>query len=503
MAPEPPTPPPPLSGQGILRSLRHRNFRLFFIGQGISLIGTWMQQVAMGWLVYQMSTAMVRGASPEEKNAEAAFRLGVVTFASQIPSFLLIPFIGVFLDHWNRHRVVITTQCLAMIQAAMLTALVFAGTVEYWHVIALSVFLGCVNAFDMPGRQAFLPEMLESKEDLSNAIALNSSLFNGARLVGPMLAGFLIALLGVATCFLLNTLSYVAVLIALLAMQIPRRDSARHRSRVIQGMKEGFFYAFGFPPIRAIIVLIAMLSFVAIPYTALMPIFADRLRTNGPFTLGFIADFFLLWDVDLDAELNQGEVIYALLLTSSGVGALTGAIYMASRPSVLGLGIRITAATLAFGIGLIAFSQSVALWLSMLLLVFMSLSIMITMAGCNTILQTIVEDDKRGRIMSIYTMAFMGMSPLGSFLVGWLASQIGTRRAVLLCGLGCVVVAVVFARRLGSLRARIRPIYIAKGILTPEAPDIEPTREMLLPEETELAQEGQAQEAGGERGIDK
>jgi MFS family permease len=487
----------------ILRSLHHRNFRLFFIGQGISLIGTWMQQVAMGWLVYKMSTALAGEATPEVQNAEAAFRLGLVTFASQIPSFLLIPFIGVFLDRWNRHRVVVTTQVLAMIQAGLLTMLVFAGLIEFWHIIVLSVFSGCVNSFDMPGRQAFLPEMLETKEDLSNAIALNSSLFNGARLVGPMLAGFLIALVGMAMCFLLNALSYVAVIIALLSMHISPRQRHRHRTRVLQGMKEGFLYAFGFPPIRAIILLIALLSFVGIPYTALMPIFADRLHSQGPFTLGFVTDLCGQFGVDLDEILNQASVIYALLLTSSGIGALTGAVYMASRPGVLGLGIRIAAACLAFALGLVAFSQSTHLWLSMLLLLVMSLSIMITMAGCNTILQTIVEDDKRGRVMSIYTMAFMGMSPLGSLLVGWLASQIGTRRAILFCGLCCVVVGLVFARRLGSLRARIRPIYIQKGILTPEAPAMEPTAEMVLPLE-EALEEGSpsAEPAGPDRPSD-
>jgi MFS family permease len=288
----------------------------------------------------------------------------------------------------------------------------------------------------------------------------------------------------------------VAVIIALLAMHIPSRTHPRHRSQVLQGIKDGFFYAFGFPPIRAIILLIAMLSFAGIPYTALMPIFADRLQADGPCTLGLVADFFLLVDVDVDAMLNHGSGIYALLLTSSGMGALTGAIYMASRSSVLGLGIRIAAAALVFALGLVAFSQSTLLWLSMLLLVFMSLSIMITMAGCNTILQTIVEDDKRGRVMSIYTMAFMGMSPLGSFLVGWLASQLGTRRAILFCGLCCVAVALVFARRLGSLRAHIRPIYIQKGILTPAVPDLEPTPAMVLPLEDSLQEGALSAEAG-------
>src|SRR5262249_27055456 len=385
-----------------------------------------------------------------------------------------------------RHRIIISTQALAMIQAAVLTVLVFTHLIEFWHIIVVSVFIGCVNAFDMPGRQAFLPEMLESRDDLGNAIALNSSLFNSARLVGPMLAGYLIEFLGMAWCFLLNAVSYVAVLFALLGMRVPPRDRPRPRSHPFKGMKEGFFYVFAFPPIRAIILLIAMMSFVGIPYTALMPIFADRLQADGPYTLGPVTDFFLFSGVDVDAWLNRGSAIYALLLTSSGLGALAGAIYMASRPSVLGLGKRIALASLTFGLGLVAFSQSSLLWLSMLLLVLSSLGIMITMAGCNTILQTIVEEDKRGRVMSMYTMAFMGMSPLGSLLVGWLASQTSSRFAVLLCGLGCVAVALVFARKLRTLRSHIRPIYIEKGILPPEAPDIEPTPAMLLPDEAPL-----------------
>jgi MFS family permease len=426
MAPEqPPLPASPL--ERILRSLRHRNFRLFFAGQGISLIGTWMQQMAMSWLVYQITN-------------QDAFKMSLVTFATQIPTFLLVPFVGVLLDRWNRHRVVIATQTLALVQAGLLAGLVFAGVIAFWHLVLLSAFLGCINAFDMPARQAFLPEMLTNKEDLANAIALNSSLFNGARLFGPSLAGLLIYLVGEAWCFFLNALSYVAVIAALLAMVIPRRPYHRQHTHVLKGLKEGFTYAFGFGPIRSIILLVAMLSFVGLPFTVLMPIFAAQILKGNAGTLG-------------------------LLMTASGVGALVGAIYMASRPTVLGLGSRIVLAAILFAVALMVFSQSDDLWLSLGILVVIGFAMMITMAGCNTILQTIVEDDKRGRVMSIYTTAFMGISPFGSLLAGGLANRITAPTTVLCCGAACLVGALVFAWRLAALRAKVRPIYIEKGIL--------------------------------------
>jgi MFS family permease len=433
------------ASQGLLRSLRHRNFRLFFGGQGISLIGTWMQQVAMSWLVYTMTGD--------------ALKMGLVAFASQIPSVLLVPFIGVFLDRWNRHRVVIMTQILAMIQASVLAALVIADIIEFWHVILLSLFMGCVNAFDMPARQSFLPEMLTDKEDLSNAIALNSSLFNGARLVGPSLAGMLIAYVGMEFCFLANAASFIAVIVALLAMTIPRRPRVHVRSPMLHGLKEGFSYAFGFPPIRALILLIAMISFAGVPYTVLLPLFtSDKYLGGGAVTLGF-------------------------LMTAAGVGALIGAIYMASRLTVLGLGVRITVAACLFSVVQMIFSQSTSLLLSLGLLVLSGLGMMVTMAGCNTILQTIVEDDKRGRVMSLYTAAFMGMSPLGSVLAGALANWIGPQWTLLICGGTCLLAALLFARKLPGIRSLVRPIYIEKGILAPPSPPGETVPELLVPVE--------------------
>jgi MFS family permease len=442
MAAESPTTPASSSLKGILRSLQHRNFRLFFAGQGISLIGTWMQQAAMSWLVYQTT--------------RDALKMGLVNFASQIPGLLLVPVVGVFLDRWNRHRVIIGTQSLAMIQAGLLAVLVLAGVIQFWHLLVLSLFMGCINAFDMPARQAFLPEMLTDKGDLSNAIALNSSLFNGARLVGPALAGFVIELTGAAFCFILNAVSYLAVIIALEAMDIARQPRPTHRPHVLEGLKEGFRYAFGFAPIRALILMVAMVSFLAMPYAVLLPLFAD-------------------------AILHEGANGYGLLMAAAGAGALAGAIYMASRTTVLGLGTRIVAALILVGASLLGFSQSENLWLSMGLLFFTGLGMMITMSACNTILQTIVEDDKRGRVMSLYTLAFMGLSPFGSLLAGSLAaSPIGPQTTVLLSGAACLAGALVFARHLPSLRVHIRPIYVKKGILSPPVSNVEPVAEILV-----------------------
>jgi MFS family permease len=414
----------------IFRALSHRNYRLFFGGQGISLIGTWMQQIAMSWLVYHIT--------------QSAFLLGFVGFLSQIPVLLLSPFAGVLIDRWNRHRILICTQSLAMIQAFVLALLTLTGTIAIWHIIILALFLGFVNAFDMPTRQSFVVEMVETGEDLGNAIALNSFLFNGARLLGPSIGGILISLLGEGMCFLLNGISFIAVIIALLAMKITKREIRSRSSQVFKGMKEGFTYAFGFPPIRSLLLLLALTSLTAMPYTVLMPVFAKNVLHGGPQTLGF-------------------------LLGASGVGAAVGAIYLASRTSVLGLGKLIVIASSIFGIGLIAFSISRILWLSLLLLVLTGFGMMVQMASSNTVLQTIVEEDKRGRVMSLYTMAFMGMAPFGSLLAGSLASRIGAPGTITISGVACILGSILFARKLPLLRELVRPIYMRKGIVQEEA----------------------------------
>ena len=415
--------------QLIFRALHHRNYRLFFGGQGVSLIGTWMQQLAMSWLVYRMTNS--------------AFLLGVVGFLGQIPAFLLSPFAGVLIDRWNRHRILVGTQSLAMIQAFILALLTLTGTIAIWHIVILALFLGFVNAFDMPTRQAFVVEMVETGEDLGNAIALNSFLFNGARLLGPSIGGILISLLGEGMCFLLNGISFIAVIAALLAMKMTKREIRSKSSRVLKGVKEGFTYAFGFPPIRSLLLLLGLVSLTGMPYTVLMPVFAKNILHGGPHTLGF-------------------------LLGASGVGALVGAVYLASRKSVLGLGRLIVIALNIFGIGLIAFSISRTLPLSLLFLGFTGFGMMVQMVSTNTVLQTIVEEDKRGRVMSLYTMAFMGMVPFGSLLAGSLASKIGASGTIMISGAACILGSILFARKLPALREMVRPIYIEKEILSKE-----------------------------------
>ena len=396
-----------------IRALRHRNFKLFFGGQIISLVGTWMQRIAMGWLVYRLTN------SP--------FMLGAVGFAGQIPTFLLAPLGGVFADRWDRRKVLVFTQTLAMVQALVLSMLVLTGTVLIWHIFVLSIFLGVVNAWDMPVRQSFMIEMVEKKEDLSNAIALNSSMVNSARLLGPSLAGILIAAVGEGTCFLLNGISYLAVIAALLAMNVAAKAPPRQGARIWSGLTEGFHYAFGFAPIWSLLLLLALVSLMGMPYAVLMPIFAKEILHGGPHTLGF-------------------------LMGASGVGAIAGAVYLASRKSVLGLGKIISIAASLFGLGLIAFSLSRLLGFSLMMMMVTGFGMIVAMAASNTVLQTIVEDDKRGRIMSFYTMTFMGMAPFGSLLAGFLASRMGAPDTLLLGGIACLLGAAVFATRLRALR---------------------------------------------------
>jgi MFS family permease len=416
----------------ILRSLQHRNFRLFFGGQAVSLTGTWMQQIAMSWLVYRISGS--------------AFLLGLIGFSSQICSFFVSPFAGVVSDRWNRHHILVITQSLAMVQAFLLAYLAFTGTATVPHLILLSIFLGFVNAFDIPNRQAFVVEMIERREDLANAIALNSFLFNGARLVGPSIAGMLISVLGEGMCFLLNGVSFFAVLMALLSMKIPRHEKNLEKAHVLENLKEGFSYAFGFPPIRTILIFLGLTSLVGMAYTTLMPVFAKEILHGGPQTYGF-------------------------LMAASGVGAVIGALYLASRPSVVGLGRWIAIALGIFGVGLITFSLSRVLWLSLSLLLLASFGMMVQMASSNIVLQTIVDDAKRGRVMSLYTMSFMGMAPFGSLFGGSLAHGVGAPATLAIGGAACLLGSFLFMKKLPMLRELVRPIYLKKGILseTPEA----------------------------------
>jgi MFS family permease len=427
----------------VFRALRYRNYRLFFGGQGISLIGTWMQRIALSWLVYRLT--------------DSAFLLGVVGFASLIPAFLLAPLAGVLADRWDCRRILIVTQVLAMVQAFVLAVLVMTGMITVSEIVVLSIFLGLVNAFDMPARQTFVVEMVERrKEDLGNAIALNSSLFNGARLVGPSIAGILIAAVGEGVCFLINGLSYIAVIVCLLAMRVTPRQIEARNTHVLQGLKEGVSYAFGFDPIRSIILLLALVNLVGMPYQVLMPIFAKQV-------------------------LHGGSNIFGFLVGSAGVGALAGAFYLASRRSVLRFGRTIPVAASIFGLGLIGFSLSHTLWLSLVLMMFVGFGMMVQMAASNTMLQTIVDDDKRGRVMSLYTMAFMGTVPFGSLLAGSVATKIGSPNTLLISGLCCICGSLLFARKLPVLKAMVRPIYAQKGIIPEVAYGIQTTDVLTKP----------------------
>ena len=424
----------------LFRSLKHRNFRLFFMGQGISLIGTWMQMTAVAWLVWRLS--------------HSALLLGLVGFASRIPTFVLAPFAGVLVDRVNRHHLVILTQVLSMAQALMLAGLMYSGRIEIWHIIALSLLLGFINALDIPARQSFLVQMLDRREDLTNAIALNSSMVNGARLIGPAVAGFLIAGVGEALCFLINGLSYIAVIAGLLMMRIQPNPRVDRHTAVLESLREGFRYAFGFPPIRSLLLLLALVSLAGASYAQLLPIFAQQILHGDARTQGF-------------------------LVSATAVGALAGALYLAGRRSVRGLERVIAWAPAVFGAGLIALGLSTRLWLTLPVMTVIGLGLMVQMASTNTVLQTIVDDDKRGRIMSFYSMAFMGMVPLGSLIAGVLAQYIGAPLTVILGGTCCIAGSIDFARRLPALRELVRPIYVRKGIILEVADDLPPASGIL------------------------
>jgi MFS family permease len=409
-----------------LRALRHRNYRLFFSGQSISLIGTWMTRLATSWLVYRLTNS--------------AFLLGFIGFASQVPAFILGPVAGVWVDRLDRHRVLVVTQVLSMIQSFGLAALALSHRISFRDIFALSLFQGVINAFDMPARQAFVTQMVETREDLPNAIALNSSMVNASRLIGPSIAGVVIAMVGEGWCFFADGVSYIAVIVSLLLMRITVKQATRKRESVAIELREGWRYVSTFKPIRAILLSLATVSLFGMPYTVLMPIFARDVLHGGAHTLGFLTG-------------------------STGIGALVSAAYLASRKTVLGLGKVIPIVTMIFGVSLILFGLSHWLALSMFVLLFAGFGMMQQMAASNTILQTIVEDDKRGRVMAFYSMAFMGMAPFGSLLAGALAARIGAPFTVMICGCVCIIGALIFLSQLKDIRAMIRPIYVKLGIL--------------------------------------
>lgn len=411
------------SRPALFRALQHRNYRLFFLGQLVSLIGTWMQSVAQSWLVYRLTGSAVL--------------LGTVGFAGQIPVFLLSPLGGVVADRRDRRRVLLATQGFAMVLALVLAGLTLSGRVHVWHVLALAALLGVVNGFDIPTRQAFVVELV-GRQDLVNAIALNSSMFNGARIVGPAIAGVVVAAVGEGYCFLGNAISYLAVLASLLAIRLAAR-SAPPAGRVspLAQVLEGWRFVARTAPIRALLLLLGLVSLTGMPYAVLMPVIAEDVLHAGASGLG-------------------------LLMGASGVGALTGALVLARRTSLRGLGGWVASAALGFGIALIAFSFSRHFWLSVLLLLPVGFAMLLQMSSSNTLIQSMVPDELRGRVMSAYSMMFMGMAPMGALFAGTLAEVIGAPATIAVGGAICIAGALVFRLRLPRMRAEVRQLILAQ-----------------------------------------
>jgi MFS family permease len=422
----------------LTRALSSRNYRLFFGGQSVSLVGTWITRVATSWLVYRLTGS--------------ALLLGIVGFAGQIPTLLLAPFAGVLVDRWSRHHILVVTQALSLVQSAALAGLTLGGVITVTHVLLLQVAQGIINAFDTPARQAFVSEMVEDRADLPNAIALNSSMVNASRIIGPSIGGVIIAAVGEGWCFAVDAVSYVAVIGSLLAMRVVAQPRRPATGRLREELATGYRYVTGFVPVRSALLLLSLVSIMGMPYTVLMPAISAKVLHGGPNTLG-------------------------ILMTASGAGALGGALYLASRRSVLGLGRAMAVAACTFGAGLVAFALSRTLWLSLLLLPVVGAGMMITMASTNTIIQTVVQEELRGRVMAFYTMAFLGTAPIGSLLAGVAADRIGAPRTILFGGVACIAAGAWFGSRLPRLRELVRPIYVERGILA--AAEIEASTKAL------------------------
>jgi MFS family permease len=408
------------------RALRHRNYRLFFTGQGISLIGTWLTRFATVWMAYRLT--------------HSGTVLGLVAFFGQAPSSVIAPIAGVLVDRWDRHRVIVVTQIAAMLQSAALAFFAFTGLMTIWHLLALGAVQAVINAFDMPARQSFLGQMIEDKADLPNAIALNSSMVNGARLLGPIFAAELVAFFGEGWCFAIDAASYVAVIVSLLLMTVPKRPGKRRDGRVWHEMKEGWRYVVDAPLVRAVLLLLAVTSVLGGSYTTLLPLVAGSTLKGGPHTLG-------------------------ILMASAGCGALAGALYLASRQSVLGLGGVIARATLGLGAALIGLRFAPNVWIAAPLLFVTGMSWMVQMGSTNTIVQTVVDTDKLGRVMSLYAMAFFGGMPVGALIEGWIADLVGPMSTFLLAGAAVCAAGLLYLRALPGIRAASRPLYIRLGLI--------------------------------------
>lgn len=408
------------------RALRHRNFRLFFGGQSISLIGTWMTRVATSWLVYRLT--------------RSPLMLGTVGFAGQIPTFLLAPLAGVIVDRVDRRSLLVWTQTVSMLQSLALAGLTLTHRINIKEVLALSVVQGIVNAFDMPGRQSFMLEMVEDRADLSNAIAINSSMVHLARLVGPALAGIVIAATNEGWCFGIDGVSYIAVIISLLMMRVKAAALAKTSASMLAQLREGWTYVVSFSPVRNLLLLVGLVGLMGWPYMVLMPIFAVRVLHGGPYTLGF-------------------------LMGAVGVGSLVSALMLIVRRSVRGLTGVIPVAAAILGAGLVLFGLSHTFWLSMLMMLLTGFGMMQGLTASNTIIQTLVDGKMRGRVMSFYTMAFVGTAPLGSLLAGGLAHSIGAPRTVIFSGVMCVAGSLWFSTQLKAIRKEMRPVYERLGIV--------------------------------------
>jgi MFS family permease len=411
----------------LTRALRHRNYRLFFSGQSLSLIGTWITRVATSWLVYRLTGSELL--------------LGIVGFCGQIPTTILAPFAGVLVDRWDKHRLLVATQALSLLQSLALGVLTLRHEITVGWVLGLQVVQGLINAFDTPARQAFVVEMVTDRADLANAIALNSSMVNGSRIIGPSIGGVLIAAFGEGWCFMVDAISYLFVIASLLMMRLTKAEKERHvEARILGELRTGFQYVVHSVPIRTSLVVLSIVSAMGMPYSVLMPAYVTSVLHGGPNLLG-------------------------VLMTASGVGALAGALYLAGRRSVVGLGKVMFVSTLAFGAAMIGFAFTRTLWLALVLLPIVGAGFMIQLAATNTVLQTIVEDRLRGRVMAFYTMAFFGTAPIGSLVAGVAAERIGTAWTIAAAGVVSVGTALWFATQLSRLRALVRPIYVQLGIL--------------------------------------
>jgi MFS family permease len=399
-----------------LRALQYRNFQLFFAGQLISLIGTWMQNLAQAWLVYRLTGSMIL--------------LGGISFCSQIPIFLLSTVGGIVADRYSRHRVVIATQTLSMLLALALAALTLTHTVQIWHIFVLAALLGAVNAFDIPARQSFIVEMVD-RHDLMNAIALNSSMFNASRVVGPAIAGILVAAIGEGWCFFANGISYIAVIVGLLLMRVERHERVADRGSALANIIEGFRFVFRNRPIHALLILLGMASITGMPFQVLMPVFADRILHGGPKALGWLTG-------------------------CAGMGALAAALLLASRRTLKGLSVWVAISSTAFGAGLIVFAMSRSFLYSAAILVPVGFSVMLQMGASNTLIQSMVPDQLRGRVMGVYSMVIMGMAPFGGLIAGLAADRLGARATVAAGGAVCLVSACIFWTQLAAIRVHIR-----------------------------------------------